>query len=447
MKKYDLIVVGAGPGGYVAAEHAAKLGKKVLLIEKSHLGGTCTNKGCIPTKSLLHSAKLYSHSLSSSKFGVVCENVKFDLQQAMSWKNETVETLKNGISFMMKTLKIDVVFGNAEFLDNNHVKVKDDIYETQFLIIATGSSSFIPPIEGVHLPNVITSDEALTLENLPQSIAIVGGGVIGIEFASFFSMVGVHVTVLEMMPEILPMMDNDFAKIMRREMKEITFNLGCKVTEIKDNGVSFINAKGEDKFVESNLVLISVGRRANIAGLEPLNLVIERGAVAVDEHMKTSIDNIYAVGDINGKSLLAHSASRMAEVAVDNMFGSSNEVMKYNAIPWAVYGAPEASGCGLTQEAAQKEGIDVKCATIQMRTNGRFLAENGKKASGLVKIIVNAATDELLGVHLLGPYSSEMIWGASVLIEKGSKVKDITSSVFPHPSISELIKDACLSLK
>jgi len=447
MEKYDLIVVGAGPGGYVAAEHAAQLGKKVLLIEKENLGGTCTNKGCIPTKSLLHSAKLYSHSLTSSKFGVECENTKFDLQQAMAWKNETVETLRAGISFMMKTHKVDVIVGNAEFLDNHHVKVGTTLYETHFLILATGSSSFIPPIKGVNLPNVVTSDGVLELDTLPQSIAIVGGGVIGIEFASFFSMVGVQVTVLEMMPEILPMMDSDFSKIMRREMKDITFNLGCKVTEIMDNGVSFINAKGEEKFVEASLVLMSVGRRANIVGLEPLNLTMERGAVVVDEHLRTSVDNIYAVGDINGKSLLAHSASRMAEVAVNNMFGSAKDTMNYNAIPWAVYGVPEAAGCGLTQDAAQKQGIDVKCATIQMRTNGRFLAENGKRASGLVKVIANVITDELLGVHILGPYSSEMIWGASVLIANKAKVKDITSSIFPHPSVSELIKDACLALK
>ncbi len=447
MEKYDLIVVGAGPGGYVAAEHAAQLGKKVLLIEKENLGGTCTNKGCIPTKSLLHSAKLYSHSLSSSKFGVECENVKFDLQQAMAWKNETVETLRAGISFMMKTHKVDVLVGNAEFLDNHHVKVASDTYETQFLILATGSSSFIPPIEGVKLSNVVTSDGALTLKSLPQNVAIVGGGVIGIEFASFFSMVGVQVTVLEMMPEILPMMDSDFAKIMRREMKDVTFNLGCKVTAIKNNGVSFINAKSEEKFVEASLVLMSVGRRANIAGLEPLNLELERGSVIVDEHMKTSVDNIYAVGDINGKSLLAHSASRMAEVAVDNMFGTAGKIMNYNAIPWAVYGVPEAAGCGLTQEDAQKQGLDIKCATIQMRTNGRFLAENGKRASGLVKVIANKTTNELLGFHMLGPYSSEMIWGASVLIENNAKVNDITNSIFPHPSVSELIKDACLALK
>jgi len=454
MERYDLIVVGAGPGGYVAAQQAAELGKKVLLVEKDNLGGVCTNRGCIPTKSLLNSAKQYAHALESNKFGVHCNNVSFELSEAVKWKNDTIETLRNGIQFMMKTKKVDVIFGEASFVDNHHICIKyvDDsveekIFATDFIIIATGSRPFIPSIDGARLSNVLISDDVLSLETLPSSIAIIGGGVIGIEFASFFSMVGVKVTVIEMMPEILPMMDADFAKLMRREMKDVSFNLGCKVTAIKEDGVLFINPKEEEKFVESELVLMSVGRKANIEGCEPLNLALEKGAVVVDDTMKTSVDNIYAIGDVNGKSLLAHSASRMAEVAVDNIFGQKKLKMKYNAIPWAVYGAPEAAGCGLTQKEAEKHGLKVKCSTVQMRSNGRFLAENGKRASGLIKVICEEESGTLLGVHLLGPYSSEMIWGASVLIAQGASVGDIKNTIFPHPSISELIRDACMLLK
>ena len=447
MDRYDLVVVGAGPGGYVAAEHAAELGKKVLLIEKENLGGVCTNRGCIPTKSLLNSAKQYVHTLDCGKFGVHCNDVSFCLEEAMAWKNETVETLRSGIQFMRKTKKVDVVFGEAVFVDNHHVKVGDAAYETQYLVLATGSSPFIPPIEGATLPNVVTSDGVLGLERLPESIAIIGGGVIGIEFASFFSMVGVKVSVIEMMPEILPMMDGEFSKLMRREMKAVSFNLGCKVTAIKENGVQFIAAKGEEKFIESELVLMSVGRRANIAGLEPLNLNVDRGAVVVDDHMRTNVDSVYAVGDINGRSQLAHSASRMAQVAVDDMFGAGKASMNYDAIPWAVYGMPEASGCGLTQDGALKAGVEVKCATVQMRSNGRFLAENGKRASGLVKVVVDAMNGRILGLHMIGPYSSEMIWGAAALIEVGMTVDEVKDVVFPHPSVSELIKDACFALK
>lgn len=447
MDRYDLVVVGAGPGGYVAAEHASNLGKKVLLIERNHLGGVCTNKGCIPTKSLLNSAKQYVHALEASKFGVHCGDVSFDLSEAMAWKDETVETLRNGIQFMMKTKKVDVVFGEASFIDNHHVQVGDVAYETQFIVVATGSSPIVPPIEGADLPKVVTSDGVLELQSLPSSIAIVGGGVIGVEFASFFSMVGTKVSVIEMMPEILPMMDADFAKLMRREMKAVSFNLGCKVTKVEDEGVAFVNAKGEEKFVEAELVLMSVGRRANLGGLEPLGLAVERGAVVVDDHMRTNVENVYAVGDVNGRSQLAHSASQMALVAVDDMFGSGTMAMKYNAIPWAVYGSPEAAGCGLTQVAAQRDGVDVKCATVQMRSNGRFLAENGKRASGLVKVVAGAADGRILGVHMIGPYSSEMIWGVSAIIEKGMTLEDVKNTIFPHPSVSELIKDACSMLE
>ena len=443
MEKYDLIVVGAGPGGYVAAQKAKELGKKVLLIEKENLGGVCTNRGCIPTKSLLNSAKQYKHAKEADKFGVHCQEVSFNLQEAMDWKNETIQTLRNGIAFLMKTSKIDVLFGEASFEDNHHVKVNDTVYETDYLILATGSSPFVPPIEGAKGPNVLTSDEILQITEIPQSLAIIGGGVIGLEFASFFSMLGTKVDVIEMMPEILPMMDSDFSKLLRRELKDIKFHLGCKVTKVLENGVVFQNAKDQEETVSCDLVLMSVGRRANIKGLEPLNLKIERGAVVVDKTLKTSVDNIYAIGDINAKSQLAHSASKMAEIAVDNIFGTCTQVMNYNAIPWAVYSSPEAAGCGLTESAALSSGRQVKVATVQMRSNGRFLAENGKRASGLVKVIADAQSGVLLGVHLLGPYSSELIWGAGALIEAGVKVQDVAKAVFPHPSVSELIREAC----
>lgn len=443
MQKYDLIVVGAGPGGYVAAQRAGELGKKVLLVERENLGGVCTNRGCIPTKSLLNSAKQYLHAKEANKFGVHCQDVNFNLSEAMKWKMETIETLRSGIAFLMKSNKVEVVFGEAAFEDNHHIKVNDDTYETDYIILATGSSPFIPPIEGSKGPNVVTSDEILELKEIPRRLAVIGGGVIGVEFASFFSLLGTKVDVIEMMPEILPMMDGEFAKLLRREMKDVDFHLGCKVTKVLENGVVFLNAKGEEEKVECDLVLMSVGRRANIAGLEPLGLHIERGAVVVNETMQTNVSNIYAIGDINARSQLAHSASRMADVAVDNIFGKRTQVMRYNAIPWAVYGSPEAAGCGLTESAAKALGKQVKTATVQMRANGRFLAENGKRATGLVKVVADSETGAVLGVHLLGPYSSEMIWGASALIEAELRVQDVAEVVFPHPSVSELIKDAC----
>lgn len=446
MAQYDLIVVGAGPGGYIAAERAGALGKKVLLIEKDNLGGVCTNRGCIPTKSLLNSAKHYHHAKEAARYGVHAESVSFSMEEAQAWKMETIETLRSGIAFLMKTNKVDVVTGTAEFIDSHHVKVGDTVYEGDYLILATGSSPVVPPIPGAQLPHVVTSDGILEMKSLPKKLVIVGGGVIGVEFASFYAMVGVEVTVIEMMPEILPMMDAEFATLMRRELKGVKFNLGCRVTGITATAVQFTTAKGEEKSVEADTVLLSIGRRANLAGFEPLHLDINRQGVVVNDRMQTNVSTIYAIGDVNGRSQLAHSASRMAEVAISNIFGTSRQHMRYTAVPWAVYCNPEAAGCGLTEQAAKVEGRKVLSATTQMRANGRFLAEQGKRAPGLVKVVADAETQVILGVHLLGPYSSEIIWGASALIEAELRIKDVKELIFPHPSVAELIRDTVFAI-
>jgi len=447
MAQYDVIVIGSGPGGYVAAERAGALGKKVLIIEKDHFGGVCTNRGCIPTKSLLNSAKQYAHAKEGAQYGVHAQEVTYTLSEAMAWKNDTVKTLRSGIEFLMKSNKVDVIRGVAEFVDQHHVQVEGVLYEGDYLILATGSSPFVPPIPGSKLAHVLTSDEILELGEVPASLVVIGGGVIGVEFASYFSMIGTKVTVIEMMDEILPMMDGEFAKLMRREMKGVSFHLGCKVEEVTPEAVLYTDAKGVKQQIEASMVLMSVGRRPNVGGLENLKLDISRRGVVVNDRMQTNIANIYAIGDVNGLSQLAHSASRMADVAISNIFGSKQMRMRYHAIPWAVYGVPEAAGCGLTETEAKKQGLEVKSSTVQMRSNGRFLAEQGKRAGGLVKVICRADTGAIIGVHLLGPYSSEIIWGASALIEAELRVQDVKEIVFPHPSVSELIKDACFALE
>jgi len=444
---FDLIVIGAGPAGYEAALHAGKLGKKVLLVEKEELGGVCTNKGCIPTKSLINSAKHFFIANNSEKFGVKAENVTFDLSSANNWKKNTIETLRSGIRLMLEKQKIEITKGEALILDKNTVKVGDVIYGTENLILATGSRPMIVNIEGVNSPNVMTSNEILNLEVIPEAITIIGGGVIGIEFASFFSMLQVKVTVIEMMEEILPMMDKDLAKLMRREMKGVTFHLGCRVTSIKKDSITFIDSKNREKTEDCSTILLSSGRQPNTEGLEVLKLEMFKKWVKVDDRLRTSIDNVYAIGDLNGKSQLAHSASKMAEVAIDNIFGSKTKKMNWKSIPWAVYSLPEASGCGLTEEEAIKENIKVKCGVAFMRSNGRFLAENDKRSTGKVKIVADAQTNEILGIHMIGPYSSEMIWPAGALIENKITYKQVASSVFAHPSISETIKEACLSIE
>lgn len=451
MEIYDLIVIGAGPGGYVAAERAGELGKKVLIIEKEHMGGVCTNSGCIPTKSLLNSAKHYVHALEGEKYGVTCSNVVFDLPTAMAWKQETVETLRKGIQYLMKKSGVTVVSGTAEFIDTSHVSVAGTVYEGKNILIATGSSTVVPPIKGVDSSIVTTSWEILEIDKMPKKLAIIGGGVIGVEFASFFSNAGAEVTVIEMMPEIVPLMEPEFSKLLRREMKKVTFKLGCRVYEITETGVNYTDAKGVNQTVEADTVLMSVGRKPNIDGLEKLKtsqgfgLDFNKSGISVNEKMQTNLPNVYAVGDVTGKSLLAHSASRMGEVAVANMFGSGS-IMRYDAIPWVVYTLPEAAGCGMTEEEAKQAGYKVVSASMQMRANGRFLAELGKKAGGLCKVIADSESGKILGIHLLGGAGSEMIFGAAAFIEAELRVQDVREIIFPHPTISEIIKDVCIAI-
>ena len=443
---YDLIVVGAGPAGYIAAERAGHMGKKVLLVEREHLGGVCTNYGCIPTKSLLNAAKHFVYGKESAQFGVHFDNPSFNLSEAMAWKNETVETLRKGIAFLMKQGKVEVVKGEAGFPGGKSVSVDGSVYEGNNLLIATGSTAFVPPIPGADGKNVMTNREILSLDKLPGKLAVIGGGVIGVEFASFFSSVGVEVHVIEMMDEICPMMDGEAAALLRKKMAAVDFKLGAKVTEITQKGVKY-EKNGSEEFVGADLVLMSVGRRPITAGLENLGLDIGRGGIVVNESMRTNLPGVYAAGDVTGKSLLAHSASRMAEVAVMDMFGSGStqSIMRYNAVPWAVYTNPEVAGCGLTETEAKDAGYNVKSATMQMRANGRFLAEHGKD-SGFCKVVADADTNLILGIHMIGAVCSEMIGAAATFIEAELRVQDIREIIFPHPSVSEIIKDVCWML-
>ena len=436
---YDIIIIGAGPGGYVAAERAGARGKKVLIIEKEHLGGVCLNRGCIPTKSLLNSSKLYKKAKSSTQYGVHAENVTFNLSEAMAWKEEVIQNLRSGVAFQMKHNKVDVVEGDAIFSSGKKVTVNGKDYEGENIIIATGSSPFVPPIPGADGPLCKTSREVLNLEKLPASVVVIGGGVIGLEFASFFSNLGIETNVIEMMDEIVPFMDKDLAKVMRREMKAINFHLKSRVEKIDGSKVHYTDKKGKAAIIETELIILAVGRKPNIDSLKDSGLDIERGRVKVDDRMKTNLPGVYAVGDVTGESLLAHSASRMGEVVVQQICGVDDH-MRYNAVPWAVYTYPEAAGCGLTESEAKDKGIDVKTASMQMRGNGRFFAENGK-SGGLCKVVVDAKSDVLLGVHLLGAQCSEMIAGAAAMIEAELRVSEIKEIIYPHPSVSEIIKD------
>ncbi len=440
--KFDLIIIGAGPGGYEMAERAGHKGLKVLLVEKQYLGGVCLNWGCIPTKTLLNSAKHYIHAKEAPEFGVVTGEVKFDLAKTMAWKQEVIETLRGGVAAMMKKNKVEVLYGTAKLIGSRKVEVDGKVYEGDNVVIATGGSPFVPPIPGADQPHVMTSKEILSVETMPKSLAVIGGGVIGIEFASFFSSLGVKVDVIEMLDEIIPFMDNDQAAQFRRALKgKVEFNLGCRVTAIDGHDVKFTTKSGEDKSISADIVLMSVGRAPNLSGLglEVAGLDFDRRGIKTDDQQRTNLPNVYAIGDVTGKSQLAHSATRMGEVALNTILGKKDR-FRTNAIPWAVYSMPEIAGCGLTEKQAKEAGHNVKAASLPMIMSGRFLAENGKRGPGSVKVVVDADTNALLGVHMFGAYSSEIIWGAAAMIESGLRVEDVQEIVFPHPTVGEVIR-------
>ena len=447
MSDYDLIIIGAGPGGYVAAERAGHHGMKVLLVEKEELGGVCLNWGCIPTKALLASAKAYYTATHSADFGVVAGDVSFDLTAAMKRKAGVQAGLRKGIAGLMKKFKVEVARGLGKVIDAHTVAVGDKTYTGKNIMISTGSSPARPPIPGLDKPHVLDSNGILEIEALPKQLAIIGGGVIGLEFACFFAMVGVEVMVIETMEEVLPGMDTDIAKILRTELagKGVNFQLGCKVDRVEDDAVVYVDAKGAEQRAPSDTVLVAIGRRPNAAGLglEEVGVNIERGSIPVDEQCRTNVPSIYAVGDVTGKVLLAHTASRQGEVAVNHMLGKA-DCMRYHAIPGVVYTSPEVAVVGMTEAAAKEQGIPVKSGKIPMAASGRFLAEyNGK---GLAKLVVHAETEAILGVHIIGGASSEMIHGFTSMIESEARLAELKETIFPHPTVSELIRDIAFGL-
>jgi dihydrolipoamide dehydrogenase len=454
---HDVIVIGGGPAGYLAAERLGSRGKRVLLVEKEALGGTCLNVGCIPTKSLLNSAKLYLHAREAGQFGVHAEGASFNLGEMMVWKARIVETLCAGVAAQMKRYKVEVIKG-AGVLDVKGalrgVRAGGVLYEAKAVLAAAGSVPVMPPIPGARdNPRVVDSTALLSVQEVPPRLCVIGGGVIGVEFASLFSTLGSRVSVIEMLDEIIPPMDKDHAPVMRRSLKNTSFHLGCKVTRIEGGTVFFTAKDGKEESEAADIVLMAVGRRSETAswGAVEAGIDVSAKGVTVDDRMRTNLPGVWAAGDVNGRSMLAHSAYRMAEVAVNDICAypegtESRDVMRYNAIPWAVYSIPEAAGAGMTEQEALAKGIRIKKAAVPMGVSGRFIAENGLRAPGNVKVIAAADTGRILGIHIIGPYASEMIWGASALIENEMSIADVKEMIFPHPSVSEVIRDAIWNL-
>ena len=447
MSTFDLIVIGAGPAGYVSAERAAARGMKVLLVESRRLGGVCLNEGCIPSKTLLNSAKIYRYAMHSEAYGVRATGVEFDLTKVMARKTQVMDTLRNGIAGLMRKSKIEVVLGTAKLQAERKVAINGQIYQAKNILISTGSSPAKPPIPGCDLPGVLDSTGILNLEKLPKSVVIIGGGVIGCEFACFFGSVGVPVTVIEMLPEICPQMDKDITKNLRGELskKNVTFHTGAKVLEITADTVRF-EKEGKPESVARDIVLVSTGRMPNVKGLglEELRLDFDQRGIRVDDRCATNVPGIWAAGDCTGRAWLAHTATRMGEVAVNNMSGRPDRY-RSNAIPGVVYTVPEIATVGLGEDEAKKAGIPVKVGKMPMSASGRYLAEHAEER-GQVKVILHAETGVLLGVHMIGGACSEMIWGAAALIEAEFRAKEIEEIVFPHPTVSELIRDTIFTI-
>ena len=453
---YDVIIIGGGPGGYLAAERLAQRKKQVLLIEKQYLGGTCLNVGCIPTKTLLNSAKHYLHAQEAPQFGVHADNIRFDMGEMAAWKKKTVETLCSGVASLMKRLKVDVVMGTGELVAAGKVKIAEtgEVHEAKAVIIAAGSVPAMPPIPGTKdNKKLLDSTALLELTQVPENLCVIGGGVIGIEFASLFGTLGSKVTVIEMMDEIIPPMDKELAPLLRKHLKNTEFRLGCRVEKLDGGTVFYKTKEGKDESVKADIVLMAVGRKCQTESWngKAAGIDIRPKGVAVDERMRTNVSGVWAIGDVNGKSMLAHSAYRMAEVAVNDICsvldGTPNrDRMRYDAVPWVVYSIPEASGCGITEQEARAKNIGVKTATVPMIVSGRFVAENGVTAAGTVKVIADEKNGRILGVHILGSYASEMIWGASALIENEMRVEDVKQLIFPHPTVCEAIREAVWAL-
>ena len=447
---FDIAIIGGGPAGYTAAERAGANGLKAVLFEKKAIGGVCLNEGCIPTKTLLYSAKILDSIKNASKYGVFAESPSFDLSKIMSRKDKTVKMLTGGVKMTVNSYGVTIVEKEAfvEGEENGLIRIVCDgeAYLVKYLLVCTGSDTVIPPIPGLAEVDYWTSKEALEIKELPKTLVIIGGGVIGMEFASFFTSLGVQVTVVEMLDEILGGMDKELSAMLRAEYakKGIKFLLSTKVVGVSkgETGitVSYENADGTGT-VTADKLLMSVGRRPVTKGfgLENLNLEwTERRCIKVDEHLQSSVPGVYVCGDLNGVSLLAHTAVREAEVAVHHITGKE-DVMSYRAIPGVVYTNPEIAGVGMSEEALQAAGIPYRAVKLPMAYSGRFVAEN-EGVNGVCKVLT-AEDGTVLGAHMLGNPASELIVLAGMAIEDGKTIEDWKRYVFPHPTVGEIFRE------
>ncbi|MEE1199581.1 MAG: dihydrolipoyl dehydrogenase [Christensenellales bacterium] len=453
---FDLIVLGGGPAGYLAAERAAHAGLKTAVFEKRALGGVCLNEGCIPSKALLNSAKMYDHALHGDKYGVLCTEVKLDQKKVVARRGKVVRTLVAGVGAKMKGAGVTVVKENAvikgRVAGGFAVEAAGETYTCVRLLIATGSSAVVPPIPGVREnlgEFVVTNREVLELKEIPKEFVVIGGGVIGLEMVAYYATAGAKVTVVEMLDHIAGPTDREISGMLQKELekKGVTFLLSHKCLAVEPGKVIAEAPDGQKVEIAADKVLLSIGRRANYQdiGLETIGVETNRAGILTDGQGRTNVENVYAAGDVNGHHMLAHTAYRESEVAVNTMLGK-RDIMRYHANPSVIYTQPEIASVGMTEEEAKAAGVEYEVEKLSMRYAGRFVAEN-EGADGLCKVLVDARHRNIIGVHMIGAYCGEIIWGAAEMIESELRVTDAREIIFPHPTVSEIIREVLWEFK
>ena len=445
--EYDVAVIGGGPGGYVAAITAAKQGKKTILIEKDKCGGTCLNRGCIPTKALLHCSELYSNSLTSGKFGINLDVKGFDYSKCFDHKEGVTKQLRGGVEYLVKKSGCEIKFASAEIVNDHTLKAGDETISFKNLIIATGSVPSPNPFKVEDGSPLVNSDGFLKLTELPDKVLIVGGGVIGLEFATILSEFGKDVMVVEATPGVLPNMDREVADFAKSglEKKGVKFYTGTFVMGVSPkDGKALVNLKTGDKSFDetADLVVVAAGRRANVEGLntKAVNLNMEKGFIVVDDRCCTNVPNIYAIGDVNGKSMLAHAASEQGKTVALNIANGKNMGCDFDLVPGCIYTHPEVASVGMTEEKAKASGIDVKVGRFNAAGNGKLMTMGANE--GFVKLVTDAKTGEVLGGQICCEHATDMIAEIALAIKLESTAHEIASTIHPHPTVSEMIMEA-----
>ena len=451
-----IIIIGAGPGGYETALLAAKRGVEVTLVEAGPVGGTCLNEGCIPTKAFCKNAEVLDGLREAAAFGVTGLSYGFDFKTVVDRKNAVVEQLRGGVEGLLGHKLITLVNGKASFKDDHTVVVDSAEYTADYIIIATGSVSASLPIPGADLPGILTSKEILDIEQIPQRLCVIGGGVIGLEFASIFRSFGSEVTVLEYCKDILPRFDTDLAKRLKQSLgkRGIDIQTQAQVTSISESEGSYtvsFTRKGKEETVVADKVLMAVGRRANLDSMnyEEIGLECTRRGIAVNEKMQTNLPHIYAIGDINGLMMLAHAATFQGMVALDHIMGVENNI-DLSVMPAAVFTSPEAASVGLTEDECKDKGIPVKCLKSFFRANGKAVTMG--ETDGFCKVVVAAEPKDgaespyepgrILGCHLYGPHASDIVQEACALITSKATIEEFASIIHTHPTLTEVLQSA-----